>query len=81
MRAPPTISKRSRITSRSRNAYQNIEIAPSSSAEVPSQTRWEWMRFSSQSAMRIHVALRGTSRPSSCSMASTKTSSLFWNET
>ena len=81
MRAPPTISERSRIRSRSRNAYQNIEIAPSSSAEVPSQTRCEWMRFSSHSAMRIQVALRGTSRPSSFSIASTKTSSLFWNET
>ena len=81
MRAPPTSSERSRIRSRSRNAYQNIEIAPSSSAEVPSQTRCEWIRFSSQSAIRIQVALRGTSSPSSFSIASTKTSSLFWKET
>ena len=50
MRAPETISKRSRICSRSRKQYQNIEIAPSSSAEVPSQTRCEWIRFSSQQA-------------------------------
>ena len=67
--------------SRSRNAYQNIEIAPISSAEVPSQTRCEWMRFSSQSSVRIHVAFGGGSSPSSFSIASTKTSSLFWKET
>ena len=47
---PVTISKRSSTMSRSRNAYQNIEIAPSSSAEVPSQTRCEWIRFSSDEA-------------------------------
>ena len=33
MRYPVTSSNRSRICSRSRNAYQNIEIAPSSSAD------------------------------------------------
>ena len=47
---------------------------------MPSQTRCEWIRFSSQSSVRIHVALRGTSIPSSFSIASTKTSSLFWKE-
>ena len=31
--------------------------------------------------MRIHVAFGGISSPSSFSIASTKTSSLFWNET
>ena len=31
--------------------------------------------------MRIHVAFRGTSIPSSFSIASTKASSLTWNET
>ena len=67
--------------SRSRNAYQNIEIAPSSSADVPSQTRCEWMRFSSHMSVRIQTALRGIGRPSSFSTAATKTYSLFWNET
>ena len=62
-------------------AYQNIEIAPSSSAAVPSQMRCEWIRFSSQRHMRIHVAFRGISSASSFSIASTKTSSLFWYET
>ena len=67
--------------SRSRKQYQNIEIAPSSSPDVPSHTRCECKRLSSASSIRIHVALRGTSMPSSFSIASTKTSSLFWNET
>src|SRR6266566_3994977 len=52
MRTPVTISKRSRMRSRSRKQYQNIEIAPSSSAAVASQTRCEWTRFSSQ--RRVH---------------------------
>ena len=69
------------MASRSRKQYQNIEIAPSSSAAVPSQTRCEWMRLSSQRSMRIHWAFGGGSIPSSFSMASTKTSSLFWKET
>ena len=81
IRAPVTISDRSRICSRSRKQYQNIEIAPSSSAEVPSQTRCEWIRFSSQRQVRIQEAFAGVSSPSSFSIASTKTSSLFWNET
>ena len=34
------------------------------------------MRFSSDMSMRIHVARGGTSMPSSCSVASEKTSSL-----
>ncbi len=80
MRAPQTISNRSRICSRSRKQYQNIEIAPSSSAAVPSQTRCEWIRFSSQRHVRIQAAFGGVSRPSSFSIASTKTSSLAWNE-
>ena len=54
IRVPPAISKRSRIWSRSSKQYQNSEIAPSSSADVPSQTRCEWMRFSSASAIRAH---------------------------
>ena len=80
MRVPQTISKRSRICSRSRKQYQNIEIAPSSRAAVPSQTRCEWIRFSSQRQVRIHEAFGGVSSASSCSIASTKTSSLFWKE-
>ena len=78
MRVPATISERSRIISRSRKQYQNIEIAPSSSADVPRKTRCEWIRFSSQSSIRIHVAFSGTSIASSFSTASTKTSSAFW---
>ena len=58
MRTPPTISARSRIVSRSRKQYQNIEIAPSSSAAVASHTRCDWIRFSSQSSIRIHTRLR-----------------------
>ena len=76
-----TSSERSRIISRSRNAYQNIEIAPSSRAEVPSQTRCEWIRFSSQRSVRIQVAFGGVSSSRSFSTAATKTYSLFWNET
>ncbi len=81
MRTPVTSSKRSRIASRSRKQYQNIEIAPSSSADVPSQTRCEWIRLSSQRSIRIHCAFGGGSMPSSFSIARTKTSSLFWKET
>ena len=66
--------------SRSRNAYQNIEIAPISSADVPSQTRWEWIRLSSARHMRIHVAFSGVSSPRSFSIARTKTSSFAWKE-
>ena len=59
MRCPVTSSNRSRIISRSRKQYQNIEIAPSSSADVPRKTRCEWMRLSSQRSIRIHVAFVG----------------------
>ncbi len=69
------------MASRSRKQYQNIEIAPSSRAAVPSQTRCEWMRFSSHRSIRIHWAFGGGSIPRSFSMASTNTSSLFWKET
>jgi len=78
MRAPATISYRSRIISRSRRQYQNIEIAPSSSADVPRKMRCEWMRLSSHSSVRIQVAFSGTSSESSLSTASTNTSSAFW---
>ena len=81
IRVPATISNRSRVVSRSSNVYQNIEIAPSSSADVPSQTRWEWILVSSERHMRIHVAFDGTSSSRSFSIASTKASSLTWNDT
>ena len=81
MRWPVTISKRSRIISRSRNAYQNIETAPSSSAAVPRKMRCEWMRLSSQSSVRIQTAFSGVSTSSSFSTASTNVSSLFWKPT
>jgi hypothetical protein len=81
IRVPPAISKRSRIASRSSKQYQKSEIAPSSRAEVPSQTRCEWIRFSSASAIRAHTARRGASIPRSFSMASTYRSSFAWKET
>jgi len=65
----------------SSNVYQNIEIAPSSSAEVPSQTRCEWIRVSSARHMRIQVALRGTSIASSFSIARQYACSLHIIET
>ena len=40
--------------------------------------RCEWIRFSSQSSIRIQVAFSGTSIASSFSTARTKTSSAFW---
>ena len=78
MRWPVTISKRSRIISRSRKQYQNIDTAPSSSADVPRKMRCEWMRLSSHSSMRIQIAFSGVSSASSFSTASTNVSSLFW---
>ena len=47
---------------------------------MPSQIRCEWMRTSSANAIRAHVARRGTSIPSSFSIASTYTSSFAWND-
>ena len=55
--------------SRALKQYQSSEIAPSSSAPVPSQIRCEWIRFSSSSSVRIHDALGGTSISSSFSIA------------
>src|SRR5919197_1286830 len=78
MRTPVRSSNRSSTASRSRKQYQNIEIAPSSSAAVASQTRWEWTRFSSQRSVRIQDAFGGISSPSSFPIASTETTSLFW---
>ena len=69
MRWPVDISNRSRIVSRSRKQYQNIEIAPRSSALVPSQTRWDMIRLSSMCSTRSHWARGGTSRSSSVSTA------------
>jgi hypothetical protein len=69
MRWPEDISKRSRIVSRSRKQYQNIEIAPRSSALVPSHTRWLMIRLSSRWMTRRYCARLGTSTPSSVSTA------------
>ena len=55
--------------SRSRKQYQKIEIAPRSSADVPSHTRCEWMRFSSQWITRRYCARAGTGSSSSRSTA------------
>ncbi len=59
MRWPDDISIRSRILSRSRKQYQNIEIAPRSSAVVPRPTRCELIRFSSMCRTRRYWARRG----------------------
>src|ERR687893_650389 len=69
MRWPVDISNRSRTVSRSRKQYQNIEIAPRSSALVPSHTRWDMMRLSSMWITRRYCPRGGTSRSSSVSTA------------
>ena len=69
MRWPEDISNRSRIFSRSRKQYQNIDIAPRSSALVPSQTRWDMIRLSSRWITRRYWARLGTSTSSSVSTA------------
>ena len=58
IRCPADISKRSRILSRSRKQYQSIEIAPRSSAVVPSQTRWDMIRSSSMWRTRRYLRAR-----------------------
>ena len=57
------------MRSRSRKQYQSIEIAPRSSAVVPSQTRCEWIRFSSSMIVRRYLARGGISSPISRSTA------------
>ena len=47
----------------------NIEIAPRSSALVPSHTMWLWMRHISRWITRSHWARSGTSSSSSFSTA------------
>ena len=69
MRWPVEYSKRSRISSRSRKQYQNIDIAPRSRALVPSQTRWLMIRLSSMWMTRRYWARGGTSTSSSVSVA------------
>ena len=69
MRWPLDCSKRSRISSRSRKQYQNIDIAPRSSALVPSHTRWLMIRLSSMWMTRRYCARGGTSTSSSVSVA------------
>ena len=66
-RAPQYSSKKSRICSRSRKAYQNGVTAPRSIPEVPSHTRWEERRCSSSRMTRMSCARRGISTPSSFS--------------
>ena len=61
MRWPEEYSKRSRIVSRSRKPYQNIEIA--------SHTRWDMIRLSSRWMTRRYCARLGTSTSSSVSVA------------
>ena len=64
------------MRSRSRRLYQNIEIAPRSSALVPSQKRCDAMRLSSQWITRRYCARLGTSTSSSASTAPQKASAL-----
>ena len=63
IRRPVIISNTSRISSRSRNPYSIIEMAPSSSPVVASHTRWLAIRFSSVTMMRIVCARGGASMP------------------
>ncbi len=71
-RAPQYSSKKSRICSRSRNAYQNGVTAPRSIPEVPSHTRCEESRCSSSRITRTSCARRGISTPSSFSIVRQK---------
>ena len=57
------------MSSRSRKQYQNIDIAPRSSALVPSHTRWLMIRLSSMWMTRRYCARAGTSTSSSVSVA------------
>ena len=68
-RAPQKISKMSRISSRSRKQYRDIESAPMSSACVPSQTRCEAIRASSDMITRQYCARSGASTSQSFSIA------------
>ena len=67
MRWPEDISKQSRIESRSRQAYQNTDIAPRSRPPVASHSRCEAIRLSSMWITRRYWARLGTSRSSSVS--------------
>ncbi len=69
MRWPEDISNRSSSCSRSRKQYHKTEIAPRSSALVPSHTRWLMMRLSSRWITRRYWARLGTSISSSVSTA------------
>ena len=69
IRCPEKRSKIFRISSRSRKQYSITDIAPISSACVPSHTRCEEMRCNSTSITRIYCARFGTSSPSSFSTA------------
>ena len=68
------------MASRSRKQYQSIEIAPSSSAAVPSQTRCEWIRVSSQRSIRIHVRLRRRLDPEQLLDRQHEDELVFWKE-
>ena len=69
MRCPVEYSNRSRIISFSRKEYQSIDMAPRSSALVPSHTRWLMIRLSSMWITRRYWARLGTSMSSSVSVA------------
>ena len=71
-RAPQYSSKKSRICSRSRKAYQKGVTAPRSIPDVPSHTRWEDSRWSSSSITRTSCARRGISTPRSFSIVRQK---------
>ena len=70
IRKPEISSFMSRIVSRSRKQYMSIVEAPSSIPLVPSQTRCEASRVSSDMITRRALARGGTSTPSSFSTAS-----------
>jgi hypothetical protein len=58
-------------SSRSRNAYRNTAIAPTSSPCAPIHSRWFSRRVISSNITRMYCARSGTSTPMSFSIAIT----------
>ena len=69
IRSPVISSKIRRISSRSRNPYSIMEIAPSSRPVVANHTRWLAIRFSSITMTRMTCARGGASIPNNRSTA------------
>jgi hypothetical protein len=80
MRRPVVFSKNPRTSSRSRKPKIIMVVDPRSMPLVASHMRCDDTRWSSHSSMRIHTARGGSSMPSSFSVASENTSSLWSGE-